>query len=193
MKIWAYAMGGNAIEVKLRSAEDTSTSPSLFESNYLGYAAIPGPSDRKTKKLRSAFHLPQTCRAIYSETTILGYALNTFVFNGEVPRMFGREDAPDSAMEGWASSLIPAQRSAITSIRPHWMDMLDYVHGGTERELKRLYPGLKEVVVAKRTVSAEANAPERGDPVRKLRRQQAKKRIVSRVEELEGEDVDVVF
>jgi hypothetical protein len=96
MKIWAYAMGGNAIEVKLRTAEDTSTSPSLFESNYLGYATIPGPSDRKTKKLRSAFHLPQTCRAIYRETAILGYALNTFVFNGEVPRMFGREDAPDS-------------------------------------------------------------------------------------------------
>lgn len=32
--------------------------------------------------VESAFHLPEVCRQIYTETATLGYALNTFLFNG---------------------------------------------------------------------------------------------------------------
>lgn len=200
IKIWEYAMGGNAIEIKLRGAEDTSASTAVTtqgqsksKSMLLGYAAVPGPSDRKTKKLRSAFHLPEVCRSIYRETAVLGYALNDFVFVGEVLKLFGRKNGPDGAMQAWAMERIPAQLNAIKSIRPHWMDMLDYIHKDNTQALNQVYPGLERVFVPKRTVSAEANAPERGDPVRKLRRQQAKTRIANVVQELEGDIVEAVF
>ena len=195
MKIWEYAMGGNDVEIKLRSTEDASISTKGrpgSESIYQGYSAIPGPSDRKTKKLRTAFRLPEVCRSVYRETAILGYALNTFVFVGEVSKSFGREDGPDGAIEGWTMERIPAQLSVIKTIRPHWMNMLDYIHKDNTRTIKQFYPGLRKVLVPKRTVSVEANAPDRG-PMRKLLRQQAKNRILTRVKELEGDDVEVMF
>jgi hypothetical protein len=198
MKIWTYAMGGNAVEIKLRSTEeihgsDFAEGRTVPESMYHGYAAIPGPSDRKTKKLRTAFHLPEVCRSMYRETAVLGYALNAFVFVGEIPKSLGRENGPDGAMEGWAMERIPAQLAAIKTIRPHWIVILDHVRKDNTRNLTDFYPDVKKVIVPKRAVNVDANAPEHGDPMRNLLRKQSKNRIAHRVKELEGDDVEVVF
>lgn len=120
-----------------------------MHSSYLGYSALPGPPDRKIRKLKTAFHLPEVCRRIYHETATLGYSLNTFVFVGELPVSFGILSAPDGALEGWALSLIPAQLKVIGAIRPHWKDLVEYINRDDVRTFKMFYPGLKKVIVAK--------------------------------------------
>lgn len=183
------------MEIKLRATNDASPKArSDSESLYQGYAAVPGPPGRKIKKLRTAFRLPEVCRTIYHETATLGYALNEFVFAGEITASFGKQDAPDGALEGWAMERIPAQLHAITTIRPHWMDVTDQLDNKNNmRAFKQFYPSLNKLLVPKRTVSLEANAPDRGDPMRKFLRQQAKETIASRIKEQEGDDVEVIF
>lgn len=92
-------MGFHTVEIKLRYTVDSPFQAcSGAQSPYQGYSATPGPPDRKIKKLKTAFHLPEVCRRIYFETATLGYSMNTFVFVGEVPCLFGKQDAPDGAL-----------------------------------------------------------------------------------------------
>jgi hypothetical protein len=183
------------VEIKLRSTEDAMTKARPdSESMYQGYAAVPGPPGRKVKKLRTAFRLPEVCRSIYQETATLGYFLNDFVFVGEVSPSPGKQNVPDGSFEGWAMERIPAQLHAIATIRPHWIDVTEQLGSKDNiRAFKQFYPNFKKLLVPKRTVSLEANAPGHGDPMRKLLRQQAKMVIATRIKEIEGDDVEVIF
>ncbi|KAF2636213.1 hypothetical protein P280DRAFT_534158 [Massarina eburnea CBS 473.64] len=155
------------------------------------YATVVGSGPGR-KKIHTAFHLPSVCRQIYKETATLGYALNQFFFVGEIATAF-MEDGPDGALEGWGVERIPAQLQAITTIRPHWMDMIVYLQKNNMRAFKHFYPSLTRIVVPKRALNFEAGWPERWDPMREVHREKARKTIMASVKAQEGEHVEVVF
>jgi hypothetical protein len=185
----------SAVNLDIKSKTAPSTIPKSKpapKSSSIYYAMIAGSGPGR-KKIRTAFHLPSVCRQIYTETATLGYSLNAFYFPGDIAASFGREDGPDGALEGWAMERSPAQLKAITTIRPHWMDTIDYLDKQNMRAFKQFFPCLKCVVVAKRTVNAEATWADHGDPMRKFHRVRAKKDIVERIKAQEGEHIEVVF
>lgn len=195
LKIWEYAMGGHTIEIRSRKAqvaEDgtaTSSFPSIG-SQYTSKVAHYGP---KRTQPKTAFHLPEVCRQIYTESATIGYSTNQFAFIGEVEVKYGREDGPDGALEGWCRELLPAQVNAVTCIRPHWHDLQDYLSTENMRAFKQLFPHLKQIRVPSRAVNCDAKWPNRGDPMRKHLRQQAKDRIAAIIKFQEGDDVEAIF
>ncbi|KAL1604109.1 hypothetical protein SLS60_005701 [Paraconiothyrium brasiliense] len=194
-KIWEYAMGGYIVEVKARKIEfpEKTTSIALSTdtgSAYVGKIAHHGP---KRTQPRTAFHLPEVCRAVYQETATRGYSHNQFAFVGEVWAKFGRDNGPDGALEGWCRELVPAQFKAVTTIRPHWHDLQDYLDKDNKRSFKQLFPNLKQLRVPSRVVNCEAKWPYRGDPMRRHLRQQAKGRVAALIKEQEGGDIEAIF
>ncbi|PVI02469.1 hypothetical protein DM02DRAFT_727132 [Periconia macrospinosa] len=212
-KIWDFALYEGVIEIYLRDSEASSKSPldtpppdkkpdannepsnspkpvRTWSSTY--YGTLSSISNEK-KKPKQAWNLPATCRQIYNETATLIYSLNTFVFAGTLPRVFGKRDGPDGALEGWITERSHAQLHAIRAIRPHWMDMISAASENTGFSLKHLYPGLKKVVCAKRAVGMIAGSVARGDPMRMFRKARARGEIGIVVQKKEGMDVKVVF
>lgn len=152
------------------------------------------PTTPAKKKIQYAtVSLPLTSRQVYTETTLLTYSLNTFIFPGSLPCPFGQPDGPDGALEGWAAERSRAQLRAITTIRPHWMDILSYGDNNNMCALKHLYPGLKKVVCAKRAVGYLSDWVERGHIMRGVKRERARKEIMDRIALKEGEEIEVVF
>lgn len=189
-------MGGHTIEIMARKAgdiaEDGTSTTRVPEhgSPYMGKVAHQGP---KRSRPKTAFRLPEVCRLIYQETATLGYTTNQFGFIGEVGAMFGREQGPDGALEGWCRERIPAHINAVTSIRPHWHDLQDYLSKNNMKTFKQLFPCLKQLRVPSRAVNCQAKWPHRGDPMGRHLRQQAKERIAAMIKDQEGDDVEVVF
>ncbi|KAJ4287356.1 beta transducin [Kalmusia sp. IMI 367209] len=191
MKIWDFAMGGHTIEIRARKPGCSTLSVPLSSgSPFVGKVAHHGP---KRAQPKTAFHLAEVCRQVYAETATLGYATNQFAFVGEVEVKSGREDGPDGALEGWCKELLPAQRNAVTNIRPHWHDLQDFLSDCNLRTFKQLFPELKSLRVPSRAVNCEAKWPHRGDPMRRHLRQQAKEKIAAMIRRQEGKDVQAAF
>jgi hypothetical protein len=91
-----------------------------------------------TTSISSAFHLPEVCRKIYSETATLGYSLNTFVITSS-----------HLNYNNWATGLLLAYRRAIQNIEPD----PSYLESLTVRRLvrpikSRDFPELTTIMVS---------------------------------------------
>ncbi len=82
------------------------------------------------------FHIPEVCRQIYAETAILIYKLNTFVLYS----------APARTVI-WSRSMLPAQRSAITSITVDLKFLFRYIKELRGQSFQGLFPNLKKIEV----------------------------------------------
>ena len=90
-------MGGYKVEI-------TWDTPYLMHK-FLGTNPPPlrGLAYEGTHRVPSAFHLPEVCRQIYSETSTRGYTLNSFSFDND------SQSTDIDMMRKWADSLTPAQ------------------------------------------------------------------------------------
>lgn len=190
-------MGGSTIEIKAREVqvavpEGTAPATSAYKNGSAYFGKVAHSGSKRTQP-KTAFRLPEVSRLVYEETATLGYATNQFAFVGEVEQKFGRASGPDGALEGWCRELVPAQINAVTSIRPHWHDLQEYLSKKSMGTFKQLFPNLKTIRIASRAVNCDAKWPCRGDPMRRHLRQQAKERIAVLVKQQEGEDVEIIF
>jgi hypothetical protein len=95
-----------------------------------------------TTSLPSAFHLPEVCRQIYSETTTLGYSLNVFAVS------YTLDYYPN-----WATGLLPAYRKAITHIEPDYLHLLELVAALERRPMFKALPHITHVFVSEIAMS----------------------------------------
>lgn len=115
-------MGGNTIERDGWSKGGTFqahvTVASRDEIMRKGYRRLLKETERE-RRIPMAFHLPEVCRQIYSETATLAYKLNTF-----------QVGCPDAA---WVQNLLPAQRVAIRAVEPSAMIAEAYTTAGLQK------------------------------------------------------------
>jgi hypothetical protein len=114
-------MGGNYIEIP----DDYNTSPKG--------SAISNSTWPEERVLLSAFHLPEVCRQIYSETAILAYKLNIFVIGIGIGR----------SNKKWIKKLLPAQRDAITAIAPTDAFLNNHICCKNKKSMKDTFPNLE--------------------------------------------------
>lgn len=132
-------------------------------------------------KKRSAFHLPGVCRQIYSETALLLYSHNTFVFLHE------HFDNHSPFMD-----LLAAQREAVTAVELSPIALMVHFACGNSRPLRQMHlPNLKRLHVSKDAVQHvdAIVSNHRGSPFT----QECKPWIETRLRFFEGEDLHVVF
>jgi len=164
-------MGGNYIEV-----------PGDYDTNPKGNA-ISHPTWPEFVPL-SAFHLPEVCRQIYSETAVLAYKLNIFVVGFGI----GRSNSK------WVKSLLPAQRNAITAIAPTDSFLDDYICGGYGKTLNETFPALKFIEVTGDALSrimcfgTACMGTENLDTPEKWQEW-----IMERIKKTEGDDIEFEF
>jgi hypothetical protein len=90
----------------------------------------------------SAFHLPEVCRQIYSETTTLGYSLNVFAVSYNL-----------NYSSNWATGLLAAYRKAITHIEPDYLYLLDLVTELERRPMFKALPHITHIFVSEIAIS----------------------------------------
>lgn len=103
---------------------------------------------RQYENVTSAFRLPEVCRQVYSETSLMAYSQSTFTFDFDSLRLCHH-----------LKELKPAQKQAITSIEldplaVHRYTVLNYefydfdVLGSFWKPLKKMYfPNLKKIII----------------------------------------------
>lgn len=145
-----------------------------------------GPSShnhRDIVDLHAAFHLPEVCRQIYSETVSLGYATSIFTFDVEYWRHVLQP------MKHWAKGLIPFHRNAVTALN---ISVVTFEVSGKHKlpKLKDAFPGLKQVHISLETLLLADML----DYVKKIGGWNAWKRLMQeRVKNLEDLDITVNF
>jgi hypothetical protein len=72
------------------------------------------------RRQTSAFHLPEVCWQIHTETSTLAYSVNTFIFRGGWGNLWS-----------WPLGLTEAQRSAITMLELDESDLFDICMDGS--------------------------------------------------------------
>jgi hypothetical protein len=114
------------------------------------YIEVPGDYDTNPKDnaisnptwsecvLLSAFHLPEVCRQIYSETAVLAYKLNIFIIGIGIGR----------SNKKWIKKLLSAQRDAITAIAPTDRFLDSYICCLNKKSIKDTFPNLEFMEVA---------------------------------------------
>ena len=93
-------------------------------------------------KQKSAFHLPEVCRQIYSETATLAYSINTFLLSR-------RGEHPEG---GWAKKLTAGQRNAISSVQMNNEDLEPFLRTNREPLTEKVFPNLKRIWVTEATM-----------------------------------------
>lgn len=176
--IFHYAMGGSDIKIQYRNTKDPTSrkwhrdSQSVFHGRALhtGFPPV---------RAGTAFHLPETCRQVYSETATLGYGTNTFFFTGSI----GRYGMPDRAILGWCEQLSTAQLLAITAIGLHAVEFVLYLKGNGRfyGPLKKTFPSLQKIVLTECTGLYHAT------------QRFPKDEVHQKVKDKEGDDVEVDF
>lgn len=136
----------------------------------------------------SAFHLPEVCRQIYSETAILAYMLNTLIINGS------------KYCEAWKDSLITAQKVAVRSValaEPSWRM---YVSGLRNRSLRAGFPNVRRIEMPKYVLLLFPNDTissmepmEAVEAMKEWDTEQSRALMEQKVKKMEGEDVEVIF
>jgi len=107
---------------------------------------------RQCEKIASAFHLPEVCRKIYSETALVAYSQSTFTFGLEYLNS-----------RNCLTLLKPVQRRAITSIEldpevlNHYVDDIPRNMLSDRTRLNRkpfkatFFPNLKRLIISRLT------------------------------------------
>lgn len=108
-------MGGSTTAICLRNNDkELKTSNTAPDSPYHGTLSHVG-SDRK--KQRTAFHLPEVCREIYSETATLGYAPERILLRWQGSWTRGHAGRRHGGMvQGEDSSSVQRCRRNLTSL-----------------------------------------------------------------------------
>jgi hypothetical protein len=90
-------------------------------------------------KQPSAFHRPEVCRQVYSETATLAYKLNMFILG-----------ASQVLSPNWATMLLPAQREAITRIEPEprYLMLLVDMYATRTHLRGQTQPSLRTIIVS---------------------------------------------
>ena len=95
-------------------------------------------SDRECERAaESAFHLPEVCRQIYTETATLAYHGTIFYFP--------KREKVSKEINKWSRGLLPAQRNAITDIAVKGSGIADYFRCKSSSPLLDSLPGLERV------------------------------------------------
>ena len=96
-------------------------------------------SARAPEKRPSAYHLPEVCRQVYSETATLAYKLNMFILG-----------ASQVLSPNWATMLLPAQREAITRIKPEprYLMLLVDMYATRTHLRGQTQPSLRTIIVS---------------------------------------------
>jgi hypothetical protein len=164
-------MGGNYIEV-----------PGDYDTNPKGNA-ISNPTWPEYVPL-SVFHLQEVCRQIYCETAVLANKLNIFVIDIGIGR----------SNKKWIKKLLPAQHDAITVIAPTDEFLDDYICHTYKKSMKEAFPNLEFMEVtasALRRVMCHGRACQGTDDLET--QQEWQDRVIGRIEEKEGEDIEIEF
>lgn len=139
-------------------------------------------------KLPAAFHLPEVCRQIYSETALTSYQQNTFIYASH-------HLSSASSM----TRLIVAQRRAITSIKisPNALyQHLKGLYGRPRKSITSKLPNLKTILVTRHALRfTRANLKRRSivPGSRYWSKYQWKLLIRQKLQEQEGASVEVKF
>jgi hypothetical protein len=131
--------------------------------------------------MTSAFHLPEVCRQIHSETATLGYSLKTFIM-------------PDAYLnyDNWATSLLPAYRKAIKTIEPEPIGLKYLMDSQLAKKLRlRTFPGLTRIVVSDIAIDYLSWDHKHRSPG--LTTDERKEAVKARIHELHGQDLEVIF
>lgn len=128
----------------------------------------------------SAFHLPEVCRQIYAETATLGYKLSTFYFS----------DIDDT----WVTSLLPAQRDAITNLQLDLWKIDSYLDSLPEMTFRTIFPGLRRIHCSGSVLAFIYDYPDLGEDIHDgLPLNDYMGIICDWIKDKEGEDVQVIF
>jgi hypothetical protein len=139
------------------------------------------------EKLPSAFHLPEVCRQIYSETATLAYKLNIFVINNFHWDAFERYR--------WIRKRLPAQRNAITAIAPQESVLWEFLD--SDMSFLDTFPNLEYIEITPETFCRAT----RDEPV-VLRglvdkvlvtREEKQQWLLERIRKLDGDGIEVKF
>lgn len=97
--------------------------------------------------VNSAFHLPEVCRLVYTETATLGYPGNTFDFHGLCW----------SIHEGasWAECLLPAHRDSIRNIRVGVDDFVVQLESKCGPVFTTTFPGLQRLRISGNEINCD--------------------------------------
>jgi len=131
--ICKFAMGGNLVIIKHSEIPVQARYPKHHGSAYCG--KLSGVKQKRP----SAFHLPEVCRQLYSETATLGYALNTFMWNQD--DFAGRFVRLCDMLRVWTQKRVPAHINAITDVQ---FDALPATRG--ERDIVDVVTSMKAVL-----------------------------------------------
>jgi hypothetical protein len=137
--IFAYAMGGHTVGF-FNDRHIPEERRSNWSLSIDGSAVL--MRERKSRSNGPAFHLPEVCRQIYTETATLGYAMNTFILPKSLNQRSGL-----LLKRSWLSQRNDAQRSAIVSIEPSRCDAFVYHRGHYLRSFSRHLPSLRKIYI----------------------------------------------
>jgi hypothetical protein len=128
-RTWALAMGGNYVKAMVQRDFDGKTTMRFWG---VGYDQVSiGDQTRQA----AAFHLPEVCRKVYSETATLAYKLNTFFIGFD-----------------WFEVgvfLLAAQKKSVTIVMPAPVFLKCYIKGTCHGALKEMFPNLKRIEVSR--------------------------------------------
>jgi hypothetical protein len=131
-KIWGFAMGGQLVVLP---DEDDSKGCAMrikVKDDCTGDIPLTFRTHLEATKLRAAFHLPEVCRQVYSETVLTSYRENVFLCGSVYPTIkmsFGRLKA--------------AQRKAITAVE--FNPLVLYCHVKPNPETKPVTSALPNI------------------------------------------------
>jgi hypothetical protein len=142
----------------------------------------------------AAFHLPEVCRQIYSETVLTSYRWNVFFIASE-----------DTLLSTWSARLLPAQRTAVTRVqigpralgtylgRSRWASNLSIAH---KKSIRNKLPNLKTVLISYDGMRCMHRTFLR-NPQYQLRASEDetrwKEQIVKSFQDREGSDIEIKF
>jgi hypothetical protein len=140
------------------------------------------------EKLPSAFHLPEVCRQIYTETATLAYKLNIFVINNFQLDAFEKNR--------WIQKRLPAQRNAITAIAPQKPVLNEFLDG--DMSFLQTFPNLEYIEITPETFSRATNGDDpvvlRGRVAKMLiTREEKEQWLLERIRKLDGDGIEVKF
>jgi hypothetical protein len=123
--IWIFAMGRNYINGSRKNGNKGRAS------------TLANP---RCNIVLSAFHLPEVCRQVYSETVLLAYKHNVITVDCDIL---------DPGWH-WPKILLPAQRNAVTSVL--LVDNLPHTYLAKEKDhtqnlLRAYFPNMKSIEV----------------------------------------------
>jgi len=134
----------------------------------------------------TAFHLPEVCRQMYCDTATLAYQRHTFMV----------DDYDMGDKDELLSSLLPAQRNAITAMAPASPFFESYISDpdSHRKAFRRSFPNLERIVVPSDALELIIVFNKSGGKDRTgWTTENWQQWVVERVEKTEGEDIKVVF